>query len=127
MPPLRLSILGPAALHHLHPADNTRDREPVTVTGLGPRATELLIYLAAHPHGVHRDALVAALWPDTGPDRPTNALNSTLTRLRTTLDHQHLGMGRADRAHRRPVPTATGTGQRRLLGLPRRRHRHHQH
>jgi DNA-binding SARP family transcriptional activator len=85
MPPLRLSILGPAALHHLHPADNIRDREPVTVTGLGPRATELLIYLAAHPHGVHRDALVAALWPDTGPDRPTNALNSTLTRLRKTL------------------------------------------
>jgi DNA-binding SARP family transcriptional activator len=34
---------------------------------------------------VHRDALVAALWPDTGPDRPTNALNSTLTRLRKTL------------------------------------------
>jgi DNA-binding SARP family transcriptional activator len=25
------------------------------------------------------------LWPDTGPRRPTNALNSTLTRLRRTL------------------------------------------
>ena len=43
------------------------------------------MYLGVHPRGVHRDALVAALWPDTGPRRPTNALNSTLTRLRRTL------------------------------------------
>ena len=55
---------------------------------LGPRAWELLVYLAAHPDGVRRDTLVAALWPDAPPDRPTNALNAALQRLRRKLaDH----------------------------------------
>ena len=86
--PLRLSILGSTALHHLPSTPDTADPLPAPTTlvaGLGPRATELLVYLGVHPQGVHRDALVAALWPDTGPRRPTNALNSTLTRLRRIL------------------------------------------
>lgn len=55
------------------------------ITSLGPRATELLVYLAVHPDGVPRDRLIATLWPDTGPQRPTNALNATLNRLRKAL------------------------------------------
>lgn len=91
VPPLRLSILGPTALHHFRATDIAAEEMAVAVTGIGPRAVELLVYLAAHPDGVHRHTLVAALWPDTGPDRPTNALNSTLTRLRKTLDQRQPG------------------------------------
>jgi DNA-binding SARP family transcriptional activator len=57
----------------------------VVIDRLGPRATELLVYLAVHPNGVRRDSLVAALWPDADRSRPTNALNAVLARLRKTL------------------------------------------
>ncbi|MGH3833939.1 MAG: AfsR/SARP family transcriptional regulator, partial [Pseudonocardiaceae bacterium] len=40
---------------------------------------------ALHPDGVHRDPLVAALWRDSPPERPTNALNTALSRLRRAL------------------------------------------
>src|SRR5204863_394988 len=43
------------------PADDPDGR---TIDGLGPRATELLLFLAVHPGGAGRDYLVATLWPD---------------------------------------------------------------
>jgi DNA-binding SARP family transcriptional activator len=46
---------------------------------------DLLVFLAMHPHGVRRDAAVAALWPDTGRDRPRNNLSSLISRLRSTI------------------------------------------
>lgn len=50
-----------------------------------PRQRELLVFLALHPDGVHREALVAALWQDNPPQRPTNALNTALSRLRRSV------------------------------------------
>ena len=99
--PMRLSILGPATLTHL--TADSPGREQV-IDGIGPRAMELLVYLAVHPHGVARDTLIAALWPDAGPDRPTNALNAALTRLRRVLratdpDHATLVTLTGDRYH----------------------------
>jgi DNA-binding SARP family transcriptional activator len=42
----------------------------------------LLMFLAVHPDGVTREALTAALWPDSPPARITNALHTGLSRLR---------------------------------------------
>lgn len=50
-----------------------------------PRQRELLVFLALHPDGVHRETLVAALWQDNPPQRPTNALNTALSRLRRAV------------------------------------------
>ncbi|MEU0470962.1 transcriptional regulator, partial [Amycolatopsis sp. NPDC006131] len=50
-----------------------------------PRIRELLVFLAVHPDGVSREALVAALWPASPPEKTTNALNTSLTRLRRAL------------------------------------------
>jgi DNA-binding SARP family transcriptional activator len=84
--PFHLSVLGPTALTY-RAAPTPADPEPPArpINQLGPRATELLIYLAAHPGGVHRATLVATLWPDAHPERPTNALHATLGRIRRTL------------------------------------------
>jgi DNA-binding SARP family transcriptional activator len=69
---------------------------------LSPRMLEVLAYLAVHPDGVRRDAVVAALWPDTGRHRPANNLSALLTRLRAALAHP------APReAHR--APSSAGT------------------
>jgi two-component SAPR family response regulator len=92
-PLLWLSILGPTVLRYTPQPDAAPSPGPagapigtdVVIDRLGPRATELLVYLAVHPNGVHRDSLVSALWPDADRSRPTNALNATLARLRKTL------------------------------------------
>jgi DNA-binding SARP family transcriptional activator len=52
---------------------------------LTPKMLELLVYLAVHPHGVRRDTVVTALWPDTARPRPANNLSALITRLRTAL------------------------------------------
>ena len=66
---------------------------PVTITGTkksgrrlrGP-TRELLCYLALHPHGAHRDQIIAALWPDQPPERGKSQL------WRATADaRNHLG------------------------------------
>jgi DNA-binding SARP family transcriptional activator len=93
-PPLWLSILGSAVLRYTPQPDPAAPapsqagvpaRTDVVIDRLGPRATELLVYLAVHPNGVRRDSLVAALWPEADRSRPTNALNAVLARLRKTL------------------------------------------
>jgi len=89
--PLRLAVFGPPRLlwRPRHDTDGHKAREvetEVDITGrLQPRARELLVHLALHPDGVGRESVVAALWPDSAPDRTTNALNTALTRLRQTL------------------------------------------
>ena len=55
---------------------------------------ELLVFLAVHPDGVRRDAVVAALWPDTGRHRPANNLSALLNRLRAALGHQAFARAR---------------------------------
>jgi hypothetical protein len=45
-------------------ADEQPSDDGRIIEGLGPRATELLLFLAVHPGGAGRDYLVATLWPD---------------------------------------------------------------
>ena len=90
-------------------ASGAVDGVAVEVTGrLSPRMVELLVFLAVHPDGVRRDAVVAALWPDTGRHRPANNLSALLNRLRTALAHQ--AFARARRAA--PVGTSAATAVR---------------
>ena len=56
------------------------------ITGaLQPRTQELLVLLALHPDGATRETLVAALWGEDPPARPTNALHTALSRMRHAL------------------------------------------
>jgi DNA-binding SARP family transcriptional activator len=50
-----------------------------------PRLRELLVFLALHPDGASREALIAALWATSPPDKTTNAMNTSLSRLRRAL------------------------------------------
>ena len=83
--PLALSVLGPVRLRHRRPRASptaapggtvdTIDvdapgEEVVTVAGLSRPGRELLAYLAVHPGGATRDAIIEALWPDSTADRP---------------------------------------------------------
>jgi DNA-binding SARP family transcriptional activator len=84
--PITLTVLGRPRLHWT-PTNTSDDGAPMEITteitaAFPPRQRELLVFLALHPDGVHRDTLVAALWHDNPPQRPTNALNTTLSRLR---------------------------------------------
>jgi DNA-binding SARP family transcriptional activator len=63
----------------------TRAVEEEVTAVFQPRTRELLTFLAIHPDGVSRDSLGAALWPDSPPDRLTNALNTALSRLRRAV------------------------------------------
>ncbi|MDN5750415.1 MAG: transcriptional regulator, partial [Pseudonocardia sp.] len=89
--PIRLVVLGPPRVLW-HPGTGSPDHgddrpvEAVEITGrLQPRARELLVHLALHPDGAAREAVSAALWPDSALGRITNSLNTALTRLRQTL------------------------------------------
>ncbi|WP_422647334.1 transcriptional regulator [Actinoalloteichus caeruleus] len=85
IPPLALTILGKLSLwwhrHHNDSEEGIVDLSDV----VRPRQWELLTFLALHPQGVSRSLLVRTLWADAPPQRPTNALNTALTRLRKTL------------------------------------------
>jgi DNA-binding SARP family transcriptional activator len=43
------------------------------------------VLLALHPDGISRERIADTLWPDASPDRPFNALHTTLTRLRRNI------------------------------------------
>ncbi|WP_194834871.1 helix-turn-helix domain-containing protein [Nocardia sp. XZ_19_369] len=58
----------------------------VEITGrLQRRSREVLALLAAHPRGLTRPQLVEALWGERAPQRPSNAVCTTLARLRTAI------------------------------------------
>jgi DNA-binding SARP family transcriptional activator len=80
-------VLGAPRVHWLGtPAHEQGDKEDQEITGaFQPRTRELLVFLALHPDGTNRDALVGALWAENPPDRPTNALNTAMSRLRRSL------------------------------------------
>ena len=68
---------------HLALHDDEGDRE---LSGaLTPKQRELLVYLALHPHGVRREVLNEAVWPDSRPPRPYNSFHNTLSMLRRAL------------------------------------------
>ena len=79
---IRLTVLGSPRIHWIPDRDGTtRD----ITAAFSPRQREFLVFLALHPEGVHRDPLVATLWKDSPPERPTNALNTALSRLRRAV------------------------------------------
>ncbi|MFD0204008.1 MULTISPECIES: BTAD domain-containing putative transcriptional regulator [Saccharothrix] len=85
--PLRVSVLGPPRVWW-HPAPATPDGEAAEreiTSAFQPRLRELLVFLALHPDGASREALIAALWAASPPERTTNAMNTSLSRLRRAL------------------------------------------
>ena len=84
-PPLiRISVLGVPRIFWRPGGDQASAEREVTGT-FQPRTRELLVFLAVHPDGASREALVAALWPDIAIERSTNALNTALSRLRRAV------------------------------------------
>ncbi|SER91817.1 DNA-binding transcriptional activator of the SARP family [Actinokineospora terrae] len=79
--PLRISVLGPPRAWW---RPNVGGELEVT-SAFPPRTRELLVFLALHPDGVSREALVAALWPASPPERATNVLNTSLSRVRRAV------------------------------------------
>ncbi|MGH3782080.1 MAG: BTAD domain-containing putative transcriptional regulator [Pseudonocardiaceae bacterium] len=91
--PITLTVLGCPRVHWIPestsaPGDAgaTADAEAYDITAaFPPRQRELLVFLALHPAGVPRETLLATLWQDNAPQRPTNALNTALSRLRRAV------------------------------------------
>ncbi|MCP2304058.1 DNA-binding transcriptional activator of the SARP family [Actinokineospora globicatena] len=79
--PLRISVLGPPRAWWCPDANGDRE----VTSAFPPRTRELLVFLALHPVGVSREALVAALWPSSTPERATNVLNTSLSRVRRAV------------------------------------------
>ena len=83
-----LNVLGRPTLHAapVGPGGEERGSARTEMTArLSPRMVDLLVFLALHPHGIRRDAVVAALWPETGRRRPANNLSALLVRLRSAV------------------------------------------
>jgi DNA-binding SARP family transcriptional activator len=57
-------------------------RPPTREIPLGPRAAELLTFLALHPDGVRRETIADTLWADSGT---ADHVNTAITRLRRTI------------------------------------------
>jgi DNA-binding SARP family transcriptional activator len=91
---ITLSVLGRPRVHwtphrtgEAGEGGGAADAAPREITSaFPPRQRELLVFLALHPDGVHRDPLVAALWEDNASQRSTNALNTALSRLRRSVN-----------------------------------------
>ncbi|MCX2948973.1 BTAD domain-containing putative transcriptional regulator [Lentzea sp. NEAU-D7] len=77
-PLLQLRLLGVPALHW-------PDTEHDVTAAIQPRLRELVVFLAVHPEGTTREALVNALWPANTSDKTNNALNTALSRLRNAM------------------------------------------
>jgi hypothetical protein len=75
---VEVSLLGPAAISAPGPIEADR---------LAP-ATELVVYLAAHPAGVHPNVLAGALWPRGATSEVRDA---TMARVRQWLGTDHAG------------------------------------
>ncbi len=82
---LELCVLGRMSLVHRH---HGQEREITDVTT--PKQREVLAFLALHRQGASREAIAAALWPETRSGRPYNAFHATLSQLRRAL-RQALG------------------------------------
>ncbi|WP_217280543.1 BTAD domain-containing putative transcriptional regulator [Kibdelosporangium persicum] len=85
---IMITVLGGLRVHWTPEPDatGTADRQGREITGaLQPRTKELLVLLALHPDGATREMLVSALWGQDPPTRPTNALHTALSRLRSAL------------------------------------------
>ncbi|GHE80882.1 hypothetical protein GCM10017786_08930 [Amycolatopsis deserti] len=84
--PLRATVLGPVRVWwRPRPAQAAESVENEVTSAFQPRVRELLVFLSLHPDGVSREALIAALWPAGPPEKTTNALNTSLSRLRRAI------------------------------------------
>lgn len=84
--PIRMEVLGPPRVYWSGQPDQQAPPAAREITdAFQPRTRELLVYLALHPRGVTRDALVTALWTDSSPGKTTNTLNTALSRLRRAV------------------------------------------
>ncbi|MEU0533462.1 transcriptional regulator [Amycolatopsis tolypomycina] len=82
--PLVLAVFGQPRLSWR--PDLTRPDQAVEVTGsLSRRLWELLIYLALHPEGVPRAAIIDSLWANRPAQDPAAVLRTVLSRLRSTV------------------------------------------
>jgi DNA-binding SARP family transcriptional activator len=81
---ITITVLGGLRVHW-HPEPGAAD-DPREITGtLQPRTKELLVLLGLHPDGATRETLVSTLWGQDPPSRPTNALHTALSRMRSAL------------------------------------------
>jgi DNA-binding SARP family transcriptional activator len=84
--PLRMSVLGPTRVWWgSRPAVDGEVVEREVTSAFQPRLRELLVFLALHPDGASREALIAALWATSPPEKTTNAVNTSLSRLRRAV------------------------------------------
>ncbi|MGE7434002.1 LysM peptidoglycan-binding domain-containing protein [Kitasatospora sp. NPDC001175] len=74
--PVHISLLGPLTV---------TVRGEVVTRGLIGFAGELLAYLAVHPAGMTKDAILEAIWPERPPQAGTQAFNTAKTSIRTAL------------------------------------------
>lgn len=82
VPLLSVEVFGPLRVLW-RPGDQ---EAPVEITrALRPRERELLTLLAVHPTGATRDTVIDALWPEHNSRRPTNTLNTVVSRLRNAI------------------------------------------
>jgi DNA-binding SARP family transcriptional activator len=81
---ITVTVLGGLRVHWHPEPGATGDAREITGT-LQPRTKELLVLLALHPDGATRETLVSTLWGQDPPARPTNALHTALSRMRSTL------------------------------------------
>ncbi|MEU7140439.1 winged helix-turn-helix domain-containing protein [Nocardia sp. NPDC046473] len=82
---LAVRVFGPLRVLWL-PGTAEPEQPPVEITArLQHRSREVLALLAVHPQGLTRAQLIEALWGRRSPNRPTNTLHTTLSRLRTAI------------------------------------------
>ncbi|UOX88408.1 LysM peptidoglycan-binding domain-containing protein [Amycolatopsis sp. FBCC-B4732] len=82
--PLVLSVFGQPTLSWR--PDLTHPDRTVEITGsLSRRLWELLLYLALHPHGVPRAAIIDSVWASRPAQDPAAVLRTVLSRLRSTI------------------------------------------
>ncbi|MFI7122662.1 BTAD domain-containing putative transcriptional regulator [Amycolatopsis sp. NPDC049868] len=84
--PLALTVFGTPALHwRTDPARAVTEQRDLS-SAVSSRPLELLVFLAVHPRGVSRDAIVDALWPNEPPRNPASVLRTVRSRIRRALD-----------------------------------------
>ncbi|HEV7975071.1 AfsR/SARP family transcriptional regulator [Amycolatopsis sp.] len=84
-PPIVLSVFG--ALKLTWRSDSTCPDQLTEISGgFSRRLTELLVFLAVHPDGVSRDAVVDALWAEHPPRDPASVLRTVVSRIRRAVE-----------------------------------------
>ncbi|MEV0068838.1 MULTISPECIES: BTAD domain-containing putative transcriptional regulator [unclassified Amycolatopsis] len=81
---IELTVFGAPTLRWRTGTEHPEATTDLT-SALSARLLELVVFLAVHPAGVARDAIVDALWPDDPPRNPASVLRTVLSRIRRAL------------------------------------------